>query len=452
MTNLKHARVRICITGMLITALNLMLLAFCETAQAIPVFPGAKGFGTNTRAAYALAPGTNPTVYKVTNLNASGSGSLQEAMNALGPRVVVFEVSGTIVVNDSMSIKNPYIIIAGQTAPSPGITIRGAVFRIRTHDVLIQHLRFRVGDNPGYDPENRDGIQIESYGSDVYNVVVDHCSVSWAIDESLSVWQSGYDCRDITISDSIFSEALYKSIHPNTIEDDKHHSMGPLTGRTTDNVSFIGNLMAHNADRNPYIRGRSAIIVNDVNYHSSFPTASFYNNTIEGSWVGNVIKNSYALQITNSTHEAGSKIYVHDNEVNGQVPENPWDAVYYTGDINAIKVLTPPVWPTGFIAKSSSDVESYVLANAGARPADRDSVDTRIVNDVRNNTGAYINSQDDVGGWPELGQNTRPLTLPNNPHGDDDNDGYTNLEEWLHEFAASVESSLSAPKSLRIKH
>src|SRR4029453_15317451 len=141
-------------------------------AQALPVVPGAAGYGIDTPA------GRGGTVYKVTNLNASGSGSLKACVDASGPRVCVFEVSGTIRITSDMMIRKNPLTIAGQTAPSPGIMIRGASLRIQASDILIQHVRIRVGDDAnGPDPGNRDALKIE--GTDVKpvrNIVIDHCS------------------------------------------------------------------------------------------------------------------------------------------------------------------------------------------------------------------------------------------------------------------------------------
>src|SRR5688572_25035631 len=155
------------------------------TAQARPVIPGAAGYGMETVA------GRGGKVYKVTNLNASGAGSLKACVSdATGPRVCVFEVSGTIRITTDMMVRNGNLTIAGQTAPSPGITIRGAALRIQANDILIQHIRVRAGDDPnGPDPDNRDSLKIEGNDSrQVRNIVIDHCSFSWAIDETASVW------------------------------------------------------------------------------------------------------------------------------------------------------------------------------------------------------------------------------------------------------------------------
>src|SRR5688572_9020100 len=176
------------------------------TVQAIPVIPGAEGFGMETKA------GRGGKVYKVTNVNASGSGSLKACIDASGPRTCVFEVSGSIRITSDLIIRNGNLHIAGQTAPSPGIMIRGAAIKITASDVVIQHLRVRAGDDlNGPDLTNRDALKIEGIAAKpVKNVVIDHCSFSWATDEIASAW-GPHD--DITFSNNIFSEPLHDSGH-----------------------------------------------------------------------------------------------------------------------------------------------------------------------------------------------------------------------------------------------
>jgi hypothetical protein len=438
-------------------------LGFATTQAAssvLPVFPGAEGFGTTTPAGSGRhISQANTTVYKVTNLGASGSGSLRDCIDASGPRVCVFEVSGTIEINDSLSIRNPYITIAGQTAPSPGITLKGAKLLINTHDVLIQHLRIRVGDGPGYDPDNRDGIEIENDGGvhDVYNVVVDHCSVSWAIDENTSLWYDGV--RDVTISNCIISEALYDSLHSKG-----PHSMGLLIGEHVKRVSMHHSLLAHNLDRNPLIQADTETeLVNNVYYNcGSWGFMVFSDDYILGiPLFSNVVGNYYKRGIdgpdgkpiqveSNLTHT--SKVYVEGNIGPGRQSDTEDDWSIVTGNEAIYRSFTPVVTQTVLITNSAWEAYVFVLNHAGARPADRDSVDIRILNDVRNGTGRIIDSQDEVGGWPNLPQNYRVLTLPSNPNSDDDGDGYTNLEEWLHAFAAEVEGygfTLNAIPSVR---
>jgi hypothetical protein len=191
------------------TTLLAAALAMCGAAsvQALPVIPGSAGFGMDTRA------GRGGTVFRVTNLNASGTGSLKACIDASVPRTCVFEVSGVIRLTSDLIIRNSQIRIAGQTAPSPGIMIRGAAILITTSDVLIQHIRVRAGDDSnGPDPDNRDSLKITGTATKpVRNVVIDHCSFSWSIDEIASTW-GPHD--NITFTNNIFAEPLNDSLHP----------------------------------------------------------------------------------------------------------------------------------------------------------------------------------------------------------------------------------------------
>lgn len=160
-------------------AISCLGLGAGAAASALPVLPGAVGFGMDTPA------GRGGAVHRVTNLNASGPGSLKACVDASGPRTCIFEVSGTIRMSSDLDITNPNITIAGQTAPSPGIMIRGAGIRVGASDVLLQHLRVRPGDAAdGPDPGNRDALKVSSQ-TPISNVVIDHCSFSWAMDETV---------------------------------------------------------------------------------------------------------------------------------------------------------------------------------------------------------------------------------------------------------------------------
>src|SRR5690606_33777470 len=209
--------------GVLLGTFLSMATALCATpARAVPVIPGAAGHGIETPA------GRGGTVYKVTNLNEEGPGSLGACVAASGPRVCVFEVSGTIRLTKDLKIKNPYITIAGQTAPSPGIMLRGGGLWVMASHVLVQHLRVRPGDDPGGpDPEHRDALVIDSTAANpVTNVVIDHCSFQWSIDEMASAY---WNWRDITLSHNIFAEALHDSLHPKG-----PHGYGVLFGYQND--------------------------------------------------------------------------------------------------------------------------------------------------------------------------------------------------------------------------
>ena len=138
------------------------------------------GYGSETRG------GLDGRIIKVTTLNATGEGSFTEALNAEGSRTIVFEVAGVIDLGkQQIDITEPYLTIAGQTAPSPGITLIRGGLTVRTHDVVIQHIRFRMGD-AGAEKGEKYEPEISTYGAEAYNIVVDHCSVSWGVDENLS--------------------------------------------------------------------------------------------------------------------------------------------------------------------------------------------------------------------------------------------------------------------------
>ena len=238
------------------------LLCFISISRAqIPAFPGAEGFGSFTPG------GRGGKIIEVTNLNPTGKGSFRSACEASGPRIIIFRTGGTISLIKNIRIKNPYVTIAGQTAPGDGICIKGAAIIIETHDVILRGLRIRIGDDiSGPNPENRDGIGIENKNNPPYNIIIDHCSISWAVDENVSVW---YATHDITFQWCIISEALNKSIHPKG-----SHSMGMLFGapegsvNRPKNISIHHNLFAHNQDRNPKIAGANFCeIINNVIYN-----------------------------------------------------------------------------------------------------------------------------------------------------------------------------------------
>jgi hypothetical protein len=385
--------------------------------------PGLAGFGVQTPA------GRRGAVIRVTNLNDAGAGSLRAALAARGARTILFEAGGTIALASTLRIDHPYVTIAGQTAPAPGVTLRGATLSIRAHDVLLQHVRVRPGDGT----PRTDAIQI--LGPNGYNVVLDHVSASWGTDENIGT--SGSGAHDITIANSISSEGLAA-----------YQSAGLLVFDGSKNVTIVGSLFAHNSDRNPYFKGNtSGVFANNVVYNWDVEGA--YHADPDGSGpslisiVGNVFITGPntagpSMRIF-ATAKPGTRVYVGDNSRNdAPPPENAWSLVADDAGDRVI-AAEAPVWPAGLVALPNGLVRSMVLAAAGAWPASRDEVDARVVEDVRTRAGGIIRTQAEVGGWPDLGAPQHYLTLPVNPNGDDDRDGYTNLEEWLHLLAARAE-------------
>jgi pectate lyase len=455
-----------------LVALGLAALG-ATTAQAVPVIPGAFGYGMETTA------GRGGTVYKVTNLNASGAGSLKACVDGTTARTCVFEVSGVIRLTTDLTIRNSKITIAGQTAPSPGIMLRGVGIKIQASDVLIQHIRVRTGDDPnGPDPDNRDSLKIEgSATKPVKNIVIDHCSFSWAIDETASTWGP---TDNVTFSNNIFAEPLNESIHPAYSGDGvQKHGFGVLFGPAAgSSVTMVGNLMAHIVERNPLSRATEFVFVNNMVYDRGtmdLDLQSQDNLVTKSSVVGNVFLRGPSfsrdtrpifVHTTGSLSlKAGSRVYTHDN----YAPESTDGLITLTGgDIisNLMQTVTMDVWNTGLTHRPTANNAVYdrVLTYAGARPTDRDTVDKRIVQSVKSRNGQVINCvasdgstrcNKNAGGWPSYAQNRRTLTLPANPNTVASN-GYTNLENWLHSLDLNVAGvmtgeSPSSPPGLSVR-
>jgi hypothetical protein len=419
-------------------------------AGAVSVIPGVMTHGITTEA------GRGGAVHRVTNLNNSGAGSLKACVDASGPRVCVFEVSGTIRLSDDLTLRNPNITIAGQTAPSPGIMLRGAGVLVRTSDVLIQHLHVRPGDDAGGEaPRNRDGLKISGApGTTLRNIVIDHCSFTWSTDEVASAWQNW---NNISLINNIFAEPLHDSIHP-----EGKHGFGVLLGPVNGNATLAGNLMASMQSRLPMTAASRAVIVNNVIYNWGRTAVDLQSRGLvtQNSVVGNVFlrgpdtQSSSApigLRADASRLRSGARVFLADNHA-GESTSDPWSvagSIYGGLTLANFRSSSPVGWPAGMTTLPTSDnvVRNHVLRYAGARPADRDSVDTRIVAGVRNGTGRIINCvapngsercSRNGGGWPTMAENRRALNLPANPNTVTES-GYTNLELWLHDMSADVE-------------
>jgi len=434
----------------------------------------------NQHAAYLGEEKT--TVYRVTNLNTEGRGSLREALEAIGPRTVVFEVSGNIDFTPfgGLGITNPYITVAGQTAPSPGITLKGCELGIGTHDVVLQHIRIRAGDmiDPKRPLKNqagwtqfseRDCVKV---GGD--RIVIDHCTFSWATDELVQT-----RARNVTFRRNLFAEALnstkhHKGSHSKALlilDQGSRDKVVPEEQRDSRYVAVIDNLFAFNADRHPAMQGGARVVVaNNFIYCamarpfigatlSVTPEGGSRGGLMLASLVGNHfdrVPRALRVIVRNNTVAKiylGELVYTYNDESGKLINEHitdPWTAPHMlvfrewmgkpVTPLKA-KVDAPPITIPDYKVKPSREVRAFALANAGARPADRDPADARVVQLVRDRKGKIAETLDDVGGWPELAENRRELTLPENPSADDDGDGYTNLEEWLHGFTAEVEGA-----------
>lgn len=420
---------------------------FTAPAGKLPLIPGAVGFGMYGRA------GRGGKILKVTNLNDSGIGSLRWALEQEGPRVVIFEVSGRIRLQDEITIWNPYLTVAGQTAPDPGIIITNAPIEVATSEVLIQHIGIFPGDDPGgrsYD--NRDCITIGKTGYEVSNVVLDHVSLGWGTDENIDIIE-GTD--NITLRHMLIAEPLVKT------RTGSRNAGYCLLIYGEGHLDITGSYFAHMRQRAPLTRIGHLVYANNVIYDrkSSFITMGNANgagkpngSTSQNTFVGNVFTEGptlssgtrdYPITVMQSAMlNNGSKIYVSDNSWSARNLDSQWDLVLNEPDY--VKSNTPPAWVEGFVPKTNkNEIEDWVINNAGSRPARRNSNDKRIIENYLTGQGSNKDCVEgcsrNVGGWPSIARNTRSLNPPANPNEDSDGNGYTNLEEWLHGYARDVE-------------
>ena len=363
--------------------------------------------------------GRGGRILRVTNLNADGPGSFKWAVEQPGKRIVVFEVAGAIDLGlKVITIRQPDLTIAGQTAPSPGITlIRGGI-DIATHDVIVQHIRLRVGRS-GQPPFSWESDGISTVGA--HDVIVDHCSLTWALDENLSAsgprfagntpeqWRQGAS-HNITFSNNIIAEGLANASHPKG-----EHSKGSLIHDNATGILIYRNLYAHNYERNPLLKGGvHAAVVNNVIFDPG--AQAIHYNLMDLEWtgkpfqpgelsaVGNVFRAGFSTLPDTTFLSIGGAgdldYYGRDNIAVGRTGEpRKMFGRYTTTSATIIQVKQPPVWPAGLQVLPANQVETYVLRNAGARPWDRDADDLRVTFDVAEGRGKIIDDENQVGGF-----------------------------------------------------
>ena len=424
-------------------------------------FAGAEGYG-----AYTVG-GRGGEVVKVTNLEDSGPGSLRWALEEVeGPRTVVFEVNGVIALKQQILITDPNVTIAGQTSLGDGITIEGSRIRVKADDVIIRGLKFRPGDGEtGMDAGDRDGLFIGTTEFRIDNVIVDHNSFTWGVDENVSI--NGF-VKDVTISNNIIAEGLSQSIHPKG-----EHSKGLLISNwgskesdVNTNISIVKNLFASNMQRNPEVRaGQEIEIVNNYIYNYGLAhTAMFIGAGTGGQLettvhaIGNVFDPgpdtpNYKVPIALSSMGQGSGVFLSDNLWTkiGTDGAGNQAQVKMAWDQGGMKYVSDKQVFAGSNVKilDSQDVKAYVLANVGAAPGQRDAVDARIIASTGDKTGRIVDSVAEAGG-PAANIAVRHATdsdgdgMPNwfedvygldsrvaNANGDNDRDGFTNVEEYI---------------------
>lgn len=371
----------------------------------IPAFPGAEGGGMYTFG------GRGGKVLTVTNLNDDGPGSFRWACEQGGARIVVFNVSGNIVLKTPIIVRAPYITIAGQTAPGEGVQISGESFQVDTHDVIVRHMRFRRGNTHVWYREDSFG------GNPVGNIMIDHCSCEWGLDENISFYRHMFDLHDgkpkrkvptvnVTIQNTISAKAL----------DTWNHAFGSTIGG--ENSSFMRNLWADNTGRNPSIGwGGVFNFVNNIIYNWVHRTAdggeystmsNFINNyykpgplTPEGPISYRIVKSESRSNKLFDYPQYG-RIYAAGNIVEGneRVTKDNWDGGIQIadkdlpngipGDVKALMHSDEPFAMPHLTIIPSDQTFDKVLSNVGATLPCRDIVDQRIVEEVRTGQAYYV--------------------------------------------------------------
>lgn len=406
-----------------------------------PAFPGAEGGGKYTTG------GRGGDVYEVTTLADSGPGSLRDAVSA-GNRTVVFKVGGVIELKSPLKILGDNLTIAGQTAPGDGITVIGYPTSFDGNNLIIRYMRFRLGD--------MNETEADSFGGRYKkDIIIDHSSFSWSVDEVLSP----YGNENVSVQWSIIADAMHISKHVKG-----RHGYGGIWGGK--NTSFHHNLIAHNSSRNPAFdstAGNSHDFRNNVVYNWGF-FASYGGKGAVTNMINNYYKPGPETEVVRFMNAESTGSYYIDGNVMDGYPEytqDNWSGVHKYP--NYVKLETPASFANPLPTESAEEAYAAVMQSAGATLPKRDAVDARIIHDVIHRTGMHINSQNEVGGYPLV--ETVRSTLEDDDHDGMPNDweiargldprdpsdrnlaneeGYTNLELYLNSITGNGSANPSA--------
>lgn len=446
------------------------ICALATTVRAdLPAFPGAEGFGR------VAVGGRGGDVYHVTNLADSGPGSLREGIaSATGPRTIVFDVSGNILLKSALRIDKSFLTIAGQTAPGEGITLRDFSVQMKNvTDVVVRYLRMRLGDeNKTRETKGADDTLVTD---DIDRVIIDHCSLSWAIDGTHDLRRGG----NFTLQWCIISEALNESLHSRG----SAHAMAASYRDPSGNLTLHHNLFATCRDRHPSLgsaqKGPRHIVDfrNNLIYNWTSPgTANFcdhFINCINNVWRPGPTSDPLKLPIAmKGSLPDLARGYMSGNVFEGRdelTRDNyaaldfkrwlkPYGNYGYAGTLADWKAEAPAELGAALPkTQSATKAAELVLAHAGASLR-RDAIDARVIDDVRNRRGKVINSQKEVGGWvtlrslpapPDRDQDGMPdaweVAQGLNPADPADRNGragpqaYTNLERYLNSLVPAID-------------
>ncbi len=438
-----------------------------------PAFPGAEGFGRYTTG------GRGGEVIYVTNLNDSGTGSLRAAVTTSGARIIMFKVSGIIELESTLTVSEDDVTIAGQSAPGDGICIKNYSMAVSADNVIIRYIRCRMGDEDQTEDDALRGRYLE-------NVIIDHCSMSWSTDECSSF----YNNSNFTMQWCILSESLRNSVH-----DKGTHGYGGIWGGQ--GASFHHNLLAHHDSRNPRFCGsrytgdpdselcdlRNNVIYNwggNSGYGAEGGSYNIVNNYYKpgpatNDGVSDRIFSPNDDDGTNTNEEGvWGEFYVNGNYMYGSstVTNDNWEGIDLNpqdddDDTEKDDIKSDSAFDYGDITTQTASVAYSAVLNYAGASLERDEVDERIVKETKNGTNTYegsngsenglIDSQDDVGGWPDYDSDSAPTDsdgdgMPdswesaNGLDSDDDSDGpeydlsnyYTNIEVYLNSLVADI--------------
>ncbi len=371
-------------------------------------------------------------VLRVTSLESDGKGTLRDALSKSGPRLIVFEVGGVINLDKrTLNIREPQVFIAGQTAPGPGITIIRGGIAVAASQTVLQHLCVRPGDageakGSGWEP---DGISTTGGPEDVW---IDHCSATWSIDENLSATTykspTGRPAARIHFRNCLIAEGLNDSSHKKG-----PHSKGSLIYGGTQHVAIVGCLYSSHVERNPLFQpGTSGVIVNNLisnpgqramHFGAPGPGNGDSQEIPRVSVVGNVVWfGEKSKRTARAIAEGKATAFFQDNEGYDWFGE---PLKLLREDFPTLE--NPEVWPQGLEAKTTTEAIWHAARFAGARPAKRDPIDQRIISAAVSGTARIIDSQDEVGGYPQYEPVNRAVEVP-----------ATGRREWLEKLAREV--------------
>jgi hypothetical protein len=385
----------------------------------------------------ALAHPQDPTqggaggrIIRVTTLAADGPGSLRAAIRAKGPRIIVFEVGGVIDLGRTgLDINNPFVTIAGQTAPAPGITIIKGGIDIKTTDVKIQHIRVLTGADgqPKMSGWEADALSTVRAA----RVVIENCTFLWGIDENMSAsgprftgetveeWRAGTS-RDIVFRLNLAAEGLANSSHPKG-----EHSKGSLVHDNATGIVFDRNIWAHNVERSPLVKGGAQVLmVNNLIYNPQ--RRALHYNLMDLEWAGRtpvtgeITAVGNLLRGGNDTDPGlpflmlggvGDLAYYGRDNVAVDRLGNPLPMFGRYGKTQAklIEAEAPLASLAGYAILPAEEVETTLLATAGARPWDRGSEELRVLFFIAEGRGEVIDDESEVGGYPKIETTAAPF-------------------------------------------